>query len=94
MLSKRYLLSQVYVLPQGYILLPFIYNLHFVRALTCLFERSYNKILIKSPGNYKKYYDYCQQYHITQMYKQPAFNNFDTESYQLNEIKYSSAYFM
>jgi len=31
-----------------------IYNLHFVRALTCLFERSYNKILIKIPGNYKK----------------------------------------
>ena len=31
-----------------------IYNLHFVRALTCLFERSYNKILIKTTGNYKK----------------------------------------
>ena len=31
-----------------------IYNLHFVRALTCLFERSYNKILIKNPGNFKR----------------------------------------
>jgi len=31
-----------------------IYNLHFVRVLTCLFERSYNKVLIKISGNYKK----------------------------------------